>query len=69
MKTDNTWLTDIRVQARHLKKGDLDPKDLEKLLKDLPDGDGKYESVSIPQPALADDLDDEDDADDEDDGE
>ena len=52
MKLESAWLTDIRVQARHLKKGLLEPKQLEKHLKDLPDVAGQMEVVTMPQPAI-----------------
>ncbi len=52
MKLESAWLTDVRVQARHLKKGLLEPKQLEKHLKDLPDLVGQMEIVSMPQPAI-----------------
>ncbi|MCC6644032.1 MAG: hypothetical protein IT374_00465 [Polyangiaceae bacterium] len=55
MKLESAWLTDVRVQARHLKKGLLEQKQLEKHLKDLPDLSSQVETVSMPQPALSED--------------
>ncbi|MFO0660319.1 MAG: hypothetical protein U0165_10890 [Polyangiaceae bacterium] len=49
----NPWLTDVRVRERNIKKGLLDPKELEKYLHALPDVAESCELVSEPQPALA----------------
>ena len=64
------WTTDVRTRARNLKQGLLDPKDLEKHLRDLPDLEAHTETMSVAQPAvLGDDEDDDDeDEDDEDEG-
>lgn len=63
MKLESAWLTDIRVQARHLKKGLLEAKQLEKHLKDLPDLANEMELVTMPQPAIDAPAEDSDDAD------
>jgi hypothetical protein len=73
---ENPWLMDSRVRERNLKSGALTEKDLEKNLAALPDLEGQYDPVSVPQPALEqprvaapivddsdDDLDDESDSD------
>lgn len=52
MKLESAWLTDVRVQARHLKKGLIEPKQLEKHLKDLPDVASQMEVVTMSQPAI-----------------
>ena len=51
------WDLDIRVRDRNLHKGVIDPKDLEKHLRDLPDQSANAETVEIEQPAL-DEIDD-----------
>ncbi len=61
MTIESSWMTDVRVQARHIKKGDLDPKELEKMLKELPDSEAKCEPATVAQPALTEPEDDEDD--------
>ena len=43
---------DIRVRDRNVKKGLVDPKDIEKHLKELPDNADKLETLHVPQPAL-----------------
>ena len=53
------WTTDVRVRARNLKKGLLDPKELEKHLKELPDAESKAETMTIAQPAVENDDDDD----------
>ena len=68
MSIENPWLTDTRVQARNLKKGTLEAKDLEKHLKELVDVSDKLEHVTLAQPALAGSEDDEDEDEDDDDG-
>jgi hypothetical protein len=47
------WDLDTRVRERNLKKGVLSEKDVEKMLKELPDLAANAETVSTPQPALA----------------
>ena len=49
----DSWTTDVRVRERNLKSGKLDPKDLEKHLRELADAADKADAVSVPQPALA----------------
>lgn len=49
----NPWLTDVRVRDRNIKKGLLDPKELEKYLHALTDVADRSDLVSEPQPALA----------------
>jgi hypothetical protein len=44
---------DIRVRDRLIKRGQLDPKEVEKHTAALPDLEGRYESIGVPQPALA----------------
>jgi hypothetical protein len=46
------WDLDIRVRDRNLRKGVLGEKDVEKMLKELPDVGANAETVSTPQPAL-----------------
>ena len=53
MNTINTPFTyDVRVRDRLVKRGQLDPKDIEKHLASLPDVTDKCEPLDIPQPAL-----------------
>jgi hypothetical protein len=47
------WDLDIRVRERNLKKGVLDEKEVEKMLKELPDAIANSEAVTTPQPALS----------------
>jgi hypothetical protein len=49
---DSPWITDVRVRERQIKSGRLDPKELEKHLRELPDMADKAENLDIPQPAL-----------------
>jgi hypothetical protein len=49
----NPWITDTRVRERNLKKGMVEPKELDRYLKELPDVGDKCETVTIPQPAIA----------------
>ena len=49
---DSPWITDVRVRERQIKSGRLDPKELEKFLRDLPDVAEKAEDLDIAQPAL-----------------
>jgi hypothetical protein len=67
MSIDSPWTTDTRVRDRNIKKGLLEPKELEKFLKDLPDAADKCEIVTIAQPAIGDGDEDDDDDDDDDD--
>lgn len=54
MTTQKTpWDLDVRVRERNLKKGILEPKDIEKHLKDLPDASANADSVVLTQPALS----------------
>lgn len=54
MTTQKTpWDLDIRVRERNLKKGILEPRDIEKHLKDLPDVGANAETVVLAQPAIA----------------
>ncbi len=58
----NPWDLDIRVRERNLKNGTLTDKDVEKLHSSLPDQASLAEPVSVPQPALV--REDEDEAED-----
>ncbi len=51
---------DVRVRARNLGSGKLDPKAVEQYLASLPDLSDACEPVSLEQPALAGEYDDED---------
>lgn len=55
---DKHLLLDVRVRERYLKRGQLDAKELEKHLNELPDLADRCEPVSFPQPALDGDADD-----------
>ncbi len=46
------WDLDIRVRDRNLKKGVLEPREVEKHLKDLPDVVAGADVVTLEQPAL-----------------
>jgi hypothetical protein len=46
------WDLDIRVRERNLGKGVLSEKDVDKMLKELPDAAANAETVMTPQPAL-----------------
>jgi len=48
----NPWDLDIRIRERNIRKGVLDPKDIEKYLKELPDSGANALTVDISQPAL-----------------
>ena len=59
---------DLRVRERNVTRGVLEPKALEKYLAELPDVSAHADTVTIDQPALSGEYDDdEDDEDDEDD--
>jgi hypothetical protein len=47
------WELDLRVRARVLASGQLDPKTLERHLAELPDLEAHAESIPFEQPALA----------------
>ncbi len=51
-KTINSWEWDVRVRERNLRKGVLDPKEVEKQISLLADLSEQAESVNYPQPAL-----------------
>ena len=51
------WDLDVRVRERNLKKGILDPKEMEKYLKDLPDVAAQAEAVSAKHPGVDADAD------------
>jgi hypothetical protein len=51
-KTGNPWDWDVRVRERNLRKGVLEPKDVDKHLSQLPDVADQAEVIQIPQPAL-----------------
>ena len=51
-KQANPWDLDVRVRERNLKNGSLTEKDVEKLLRDLPDLEGQADPVATAQPAL-----------------
>jgi hypothetical protein len=51
-KTINSWEWDVRVRERNLRKGVLDPKEVEKQIGLLADLSEQAESVNYPQPAL-----------------
>jgi hypothetical protein len=51
-KTINSWEWDVRVRERNLRKGVLDPKEVEKQIALLADLSEQAESVNYPQPAL-----------------
>lgn len=53
------WMLDKRVVARYLKKGLVQPSDVEKVLKALPDTADNAEYISIP---MGEEMDDDDDA-------
>ncbi|MFO0755702.1 MAG: hypothetical protein U0359_04395 [Byssovorax sp.] len=44
---------DLRVRARHLASGALDPKAVERYLAELPDLEASAESLPFDQPALS----------------
>jgi hypothetical protein len=46
------WMYDLRVRARLLGSGDLDPKVVERYLAELPDLEGHAEIIQVDQPAL-----------------
>lgn len=50
--SNNNPVYDIRVRERNLKKGLLEHKEVDKLLKDLVDVGDQCELVETPQPAL-----------------
>jgi hypothetical protein len=51
-KTINSWEWDVRVRERNLRKGVLDPKEVEKQIALLADLSEQADSVNYPQPAL-----------------
>ena len=51
-KTINSWEWDVRVRERNLRRGVLDPKEVEKQIAVLVDLSEQAESVNYPQPAL-----------------
>ena len=55
MKSDKkqpAWTYDLRVRARLLQSGALDPKTIERYLAELPDLDGYAETIPFDQPAV-----------------
>ncbi|MBI5497733.1 MAG: hypothetical protein HY904_22185 [Deltaproteobacteria bacterium] len=50
---------DRRVVARYVRKGVISDKDYKAYLKDLPDLEGQYDSLALPEPSSEDDTDDE----------
>jgi hypothetical protein len=53
-KKQAAWVYDLRVRARLLASGTLDPKVVERYLAELPDLDGYAETIPFEQPALSD---------------
>ncbi len=47
------WMYDLRVRARLLASGELDPKVVERYLAELPDLEGHAEALHVEQPALS----------------
>jgi hypothetical protein len=57
MKADKkpaAWMYDLRVRARLLASGQLEPKLVERYLADLPDVEAQCETIPYEQPALSD---------------
>jgi hypothetical protein len=53
-KKQAAWMYDLRVRARLLQSGALDPKVVERYLAELPDLEGYAETIPFEQPALSD---------------
>jgi hypothetical protein len=56
MKSDKkqaAWMYDLRVRARLLQSGGLDPKTVERYLAELPDLDAHAETIPFDQPAVS----------------
>jgi hypothetical protein len=51
-KKQPAWVYDLRVRARLLAQGTLDPKTVERYLAELPDLEGHAETLAVDQPAL-----------------
>jgi hypothetical protein len=51
-KKQAAWMYDLRVRARLLGSGALDPKVVERYLAELPDLDGHAETIPFEQPAI-----------------
>lgn len=47
-----SWAYDLRVRARLLSSGQLDPKTVERYLAELPDLEAHAENLAFDQPAL-----------------
>lgn len=56
----NPWDLDIRVRERNLKNGTLTDKDVEKMVVTLPDLAEQTEALTIGQPAIEGDDEDDD---------
>jgi hypothetical protein len=50
-------LMDVRVRERYLKRGMVNPKEVEKMLAELPDLASEIQEVGLAQPALGDEDD------------
>ena len=49
----HAWMYDMRVRARLLASGELDPKVVERYLAELPDLEGHAEIIPYEQPAVS----------------